>query len=435
MAVFEWLSHNIFEQTAIFMAILVAVGLKVQKKTATEILEGFVLTFSGYIIFNQGLGIICNALFSINDILMPTINSGVGVYPESSNVTSWAMTIEYVGSRIMGIFIVSWFIHILIVRVFHNAFKVVYLTVHMMMATVACNALFWHFGMGFTGWKFYLPCIVLSVLYFTLSPMLIYKDCMEITEGAFALGHLQQVGAWFGGKLASLVGDPEKDNADNLELPGWLRIFNNTTVNLAITMPITFIIIGIICMVVGNATAMEVLEANRGTTNTFIWLITQGVTFAAGTTVLLFGLRMFLGNIVPGFQGLTDKIMPGVIPAIDCAAFFAFSPMGVMISFLSYAVGGILVSVGCLVFHSNVFVFPSIALAFFDGGTIGVFANYKGGWKGCILAGFVCGVLMHLGALAIVPLIGEAGVNGVTFGNFDTNVIFTGLFHIINMVR
>ena len=37
---------------------------------------------------------------------------------------------KYLSPRIMPLFIVSWFVHILLVRVFNKYFKAVYLTIH-----------------------------------------------------------------------------------------------------------------------------------------------------------------------------------------------------------------------------------------------------------------------------------------------------------------
>lgn len=435
MQIISWLSTNIFQQTAIFMGIIALIGLLVQKKAFEEIAEGTLLTITGYIIFSQGQSILCTALSAVNNILLPTVASEAGVYPLSDSVVSYAYGLDYIGSRIMTLFIVSWLLHIVIVKVFYKWFKVVYLTVHMMLNIVVLNALFWHGVMGFTGAAFYIPSIVLSTAYFTLSPMLVYKDCMELTDGAFGLGHLQQVGAWFGGKLAGLVGDPEKDNADNLELPGWLQMLNTSTVNVSVTMPITFLIIGVVVMIVHNGAAMEAVAEGTGGLNFVIWLLIQGFTFAAGVAVLLYGLRMFLGAIVPAFQGLSEKLLSGAVPALDCVSFFNYSPMGVMLSFLAYAVAGVVVCIGCAILHTKVFVLPSILLAFFDGGAVGVFANKHGGWKGCLLAGFVTGLMMHIGAGVLAPMLAGAMEQGMSYGNFDTNTIFTLIFWIVSKFR
>lgn len=435
MSVLRWIIDNILGQTALFMGILAAIGLIVQKKKWDDVLEGVLITITGHIMFNAGTGILAGAIAGVNSVILPTVSTGAGVYPFGDNVLAWAYSLEYVGQNIMPIFIIAWFIHILAVRVFHKWFKAVYLTVHMMLNQVVCNMLFFYYVLGFTGLPLYAACIAVSVVYWTVSPMVVYKEAMELSHNSFALGHLQQFGAWFGGKLAGLVGDPEKDNADELQLPQWLKKFSSNTLILSTTMPIIFVIIGVICAIVGNAEAMAVLDVNRGTTNPYIWYIMQGFTFSAGVAVLQYGLRMFLGAFVPTFQGFSEKLIPGCVPALDCVAFFGFSPMGVVFSFLAYSVAGVLVSMGTLIFSAPVFVYPSVQLAFFDGGAIGVFANRKGGWKGCLLAGFVCGLLMHLGALvmAATGMTGPASAAGLAFGNFDTNVINTFIFWIIGL--
>ena len=434
MVVLNWVIDNVLTQTAIFMGLIAALGLVVQKKSGPEILEGALMTAVGQILFSSGSSILCGAMLSVNDLLLPTISTDLGVYPFSDNVMTFAYTIEYIGANIMQVFVIAWFIHILIVRIFNKYFKVVYLTVHMMLNMVACNMLFFYFMMGLTGWKLYVPCIVICVLYWTISPMLVYKDCMELSDGSFCLGHLQQFGAFVGGHIAKFFGDPEKDNADELNLPGWISMFQSCILNLSVTIPITFIVIGIIVQIVGNEAALEALAVNSGGVNWVIWMIIQGFTFTAGVAVLKYGLRIFLGSLVPAFQGFTDKIMPGVVPAIDCVAFFSFSPMGVIMGFFGYTLAGIVVAIGCILLKTSVFVFPSILLAFFDGGCIGIFANKKGGWKGALVACFICGLIMHIGSGVLAGLLGPAAEQGLSFGNFDTNSINAVLFWIINKI-
>ena len=64
------------------------------------------------------------------------------------------------------------------------------------------------------------------------------------------------------------------------------------------------------------------------------------LNFVAGILVLLQGVRMFLGEIVPAFKGFSDKIVPGAKPALDVPIFYSYAPIAVTIGFLSAMAGG-----------------------------------------------------------------------------------------------
>lgn len=436
VTVFNWFMTNIWKQTAIFLGIISFIGLRAQKKSAEETIEGTLLTVVGYYAFGAGTSLITGAIGKINDVLMPTLSTQFGVYPYTTPVVNTCYSIEYLSGHVMTLFIISWIIHVLVVRIFSKWFKCVYLTVVHALNATCVSMLFWYCCMGFEGMALYIAVIICNVLYFTLSPMAVYKDTQELTDGAFALGHTQQFGAYVGGKLAGLIGNPE-ESADNIQLPGWLSIFSQTTLSLAVSMPLTFILCIAIALIVGNAQAMEVLTGYLGGTNWIIWCFIQGTTFAAGTAVLMYGLRTFLGALVPAFKGFSEKVMPGCVPAIDCAAFYGYSQMGVVLGFVGYVIGGFIVSGLCLLLKTSVFVFPSISTSFFDGACVGVFANKHGGWKGCLISCIVMGFLMHAGSgLLATGLLGvENAAAGFSPGNWDFTCVYAPIFWLISLFK
>ena len=63
-----------------------------------------------------------------------------------------------------------------------------------------------------------------------------------------------------------------------------------------------------------------------------------------------------------------------------------------------------------------------------------MFGNHTGGWKGALLAGFVGGLVLHLGVLLLNPLTGPLAEQGVQYGNFDTSSFNAILFFLIHKV-
>ena len=84
VTILEWLNNNLFTQTALFLGLVVVVGMIIQKKKVGEIIQGFVTAALGYYIFNTGSGAIGSFAMVLGDLLRPTLNVTAGVNPFSS---------------------------------------------------------------------------------------------------------------------------------------------------------------------------------------------------------------------------------------------------------------------------------------------------------------------------------------------------------------
>ena len=433
--VIDWLFANIIGENAIFLGIIALLGLLLQKKNGREILTGVVKTILGYYIFTAGSNLAISAIQIINTVLTPSLGVESGIVQTSGTFMIYlAEGMKYLSPRIMPLFIVSWFVHILLVRVFNKYFKAVYLTIHKALEFMCIFMIFFYSVMGWKGIMLYVPVVAFSALWWSISPMLTYKTSMEMTEGGFCLGHGNQFGAFIADKIGGFFGDPEKDDTNNLQLPGFLNIFSDSTLNLTISMIVTFLVTWIIVVFIGNPTALATLNESAGEYNSFVYMIIQGFKFGAGAVILLQGINMFLSSLVPAFQGISEKLIPGSVPAVDCIAYFGFSPISVILSFVSYLGAGILCTVFCLIFKTPIFLFFAVPSAFFDSASIGVFANYKGGWKAVIVVGFICGLISHIfgGVLAYsMGILAE----GIAAPSIDSNFIPSIIFMIFRLFK
>ena len=431
--VIDWLFANIIGENAIFLGLIALCGLLLQKKNARETFIGVIKTILGYYIFTAGSNLAISALQVINTTLTPSLGVESGIVQTSGTFMIYlAEGMKYLAPRIMPLFIVSWFVHILLVKIFNKFFKAVYLTVHKALEFMCILMIFFYSVMGWEGIMLYIPVVAFSALWWTISPMLTYKTSMEITDGGFCLGHGNQFGAFIADKIGGFFGDPEKDDTNNLHLPGFLIIFSDSTMNLTISMVITFLLTWGIVPFIGNPTAIGALNESAGEYNSFVYMIIQGFQFGAGAVILLQGVNMFLSSLIPAFQGISEKVIPGSVPAVDCIAYFGFSPISVILSFISYLSAGILCTVMCLIFKTPIFLFFAVPSAFFDSASIGVFANRKGGWKAVIAVGFICGLISHIfgGVLAY-----EMGIlaEGIAAPSIDSNLIPSIIFMIFRL--
>ena len=121
--------------------------------------------------------------------------------------------------------------------------------------------------------------------------------------------------------------------------------------------------------------------------NNIVFALWIGLTLTANIVVLLYGVRMFVGEIMMSFKGISEKLLPGAVAGVDCAAIFGFAPKSVVLGLIFGAIGQVLGLVLLLVFKSPIFLIPGFIPLFFDNATIAIFANKAGGWKA---AGVIC---------------------------------------------
>lgn len=101
----------------------------------------------------------------------------------------------------------------------------------------------------------------------------------------------------------------------------------------------------------------------------------------AGVLVLLRGVRMFLGEIIPAFKGISESWFPEP-DRLSTSIFYSVGPMATTVGFLAAMVGGIISTM--ITTRMNVVVLPGVIGLFFMGGAANVFGDKLGGKKGAV---------------------------------------------------
>ena len=397
---------DIVSTPAILVALIAIIGLILQKKTLPDIMKGGIKTFVGFLVVSGGAGIILNSLNPFGKMFEQAFNLS-GVVPNNEAIVAVALT-QY-GSSTAMIMFAGMIFNILIAR--FTKFKYIFLTGHHTLY-MACMIAVILTVAGFTN----VPLILLGGLalglIMSISPAFVQKYMVLLTgNDKVALGHFSALGYWLSGFVGGLVGDRSKSTED-IHFPKSLAFLRDSTVSITISMTIIYVIVALFA----GSTFIET-ELSNGTSS-LVYALQLAGQFAAGVFVILAGVRLILGEIVPAFKGISERLVPNSKPALDCPIVYPYAPNAVLIGFISSFVGG-LVSMVIMIFTGSVVILPGVVPHFFCGATAGVIGNASGGVRGATIGAFCQGVLISFLPVFLMPVLGGLGFEGSTFSDAD----------------
>lgn len=385
----ETITANLFSQVAILIGIIALIGLVLQRKPVEEVVAGSLRATIGVVILNIGVDIFVGGLVSFQAI----VSAAMGL--EAPTATSTLADFTAGAGSVVPLIIAGGFvIHLVIVRIFPAA-KFVYLTGHLMywMAVVIAASLVEAFG-EVDRWVLAGAGALIIACYWTLQPLWTEPLMRRVMgDDEVGLAHTTStlaVAAGYGAKALRL-GDPVKHDSEHLRLPKALSFFKDINVSTAF-------VIGVIMLIAIAFADPAIVQAQMAgaTVAPWVWGLLQALRFAAGIAILLFGVRMFLAEIVPAFRGLSEKALPGAKPALDIPVTFTKAPTAVMLGFLASTVV-FLILMGVFAFAGWFVLVPPMIMLFFGGGAGGVFGNAVAGWRGALFGGVLNGVLLAFG--------------------------------------
>lgn len=376
---------ELLQTPAIILAIVALIGLIAQRKKFSDVLSGTVKTALGYLVLSAG-----------SSLLVTEISPFVGLFQQVTNLSGFATGSEIIvgaiqdsvpviastSAIIMG---AGFLVNILLARV--TPLKYIFLTGHMMWISSVAVA-FSLYEFGFSTGMIILIGIILQGAVLTLIPAIAQPVVRKITgSDDFAIGHLTTLGTVSSAYVGKWIGGNSK-SAEDMKLPKGLQFFKDTSMSISIVMFVFYMLVVIFA-------GPEAVAEYAGGTNYLIYGLLKALGFTAGILVLLQGVRMLLGELVPAFKGIADKLVPNAIPALDVPALFGFAPNSLMLGFIFATIGMIVA-----MFLSSIFfgVVPLVSIigAFFTGGVAGIMGNALGGRVGAMVSGFVYGLELIL---------------------------------------
>ncbi|TKI67669.1 PTS ascorbate transporter subunit IIC [Lysinibacillus mangiferihumi] len=412
---------------AIILGLVALIGLLIQRKVFGDVVKGTFKTILGILILSAGAGIIVDFITPFSEMFTQAFNlTGVVPFDEavigalSENVTEIARN----SSLILAF---GFVVNIILAR--FSSFKYIYLTGHMLW--IMSGALAWAFyDLGYSTTEAVLWGSLIQGLILVLFPALAQPIMRKVIgNNDIAYGHLTTSGVVLSAYIGKIFGNASKDS-EKVKMPKGLEMFKDTAISISAVMLILYLITTFVA-------GPEFVSTLSGEQNWLVYSIIQAFGFTAGVLVLLQGVRMFLGEIVPAFRGVAIKLVPGAKPALDVPVIFGFAPTALMIGFV-FSVLGMIIGMFVSKAFGTVIPLPSIIGGFFTGGAAGIFGNALGGRRGAMISGVVYGLVLTIPVALFYPLFGLEvyGISGVALLVPDAIIVLTLLkiFSSLNII-
>lgn len=403
---------NIIKTPAIILGIVALIGLLLQRKSAGQVFSGTVKTALGMLVLSAGSGLIVTEILPFVDLFSLVFNLQGFATSSEAVVGAMQSAVPVIASTSAIIMATGFLVNVLIAR--FSPLKYIFLTGHMMwiLSVAIAGSLY---SAGFNQTMILVIGTVLQGMLMVIFPAIGQPMVRKLTgNDNFAIAHLTTLGTVFAAYVGGLLGDKTK-SAEDIKLPESLEFFKDTSMSVSIVMGLFYLVVVIMA---GPAAVAPF----AGETNYIVYGILKGLGFTAGILVLLQGVRMFLGELVPAFKGISDKLVPGAIPALDVPALFAFAPNSLMIGFVMAVVGMI---IGMVVSSAVFQVVPLVSIigAFFTGGVAGIFGNANGGRRGAVIAGLLYGFILIFGSALLFTIFDYAAYGAAGVGHDCVDVM------------
>lgn len=416
----EFLVNDVLSQPYYLVGLMTAVGLIALRKSAGEVIGGALKATLGFLILVVGATTVVGALNPLGTLILGATGAQ-GVVPTNEAIVALAQS-QY-GAVVAWTMITGFLASLVLARI--TPLRYVFLTGHhiFFMATMVAVILI---TVGYSPLVTVLAGAVLVGTIMVVMPAFTHPWMKKVTGGErVAMGHFGSLGYIAGGIAGQLVGKGSK-STEEMKVPKGLGFLREPMVATAVSMIVIYLVFALIYTArEGLAPVLAALEQDPSTTwGSFVMFnILQALNFGVGVALILFGVRTILGEIVPAFAGIAERIVPGALPALDCPVAFPYAPNAVIIGFLASVAGGLVslavIALGLDAAWSLALILPGMVPHFFTGGTAGVFGNATGGRRGAIVGGFVNGVLITFLPAFLLFVLGDLGFANTTFGDAD----------------
>ncbi|MFO6452592.1 MULTISPECIES: PTS ascorbate transporter subunit IIC [unclassified Aeromicrobium] len=416
--VLDFIGQQILNVPAYLIGIITAIGLIALKRSSGQVIGGGLKAALGFLILGAGAGVVVASLGPLGEIILD-VTGAQGVIPTNEVIT--AMAAEEYGAQSAYVLTLGFLVMLALAR--FTPLRYIFLTGHHMVFMALMLTVVLSVGLdGKNDWLVVLVGAFLLGVIMVVMPALAQPWTRKITgDDSLAIGHFGTLGYIAAGASGQAVGKKSR-STEEIDFPQGLKFLRDSMVATALSMVLiyeVFVVWGLIASpdatqeVLGAADAGAAVMAGFG----------QALQFGVGVAIILYGVRTVLGELVPAFQGIAEKVVPGAKPALDIPIVFPFGANAVLIGFLASFVGGLatlaLIAVWLEPAFGLALILPGMVPHFFTGGGAGVYGNATGGRKGAVVGGFVNGVLITILPALLLQVFGALGDINSTFGDAD----------------
>ncbi|MFC6277090.1 PTS ascorbate transporter subunit IIC [Psittacicella hinzii] len=395
---------DILSQPAFLMGLIAFVGLVCLRSPANKLLTGTIKPILGYLMLGAGANVIVSQLTPLGQIIEAGFHIK-GVVPNNEAIVSIAQKV--LGVETMSILLVGFVFNLLIAK--FTKYKYIFLTGHhtFFMACLMSAVLQ---ASGLKG----VELVVLGGFFMgawsAISPAIGQRYTKVVSDDdGIAMGHFGSLQYYLAAFIGKRIGNRHNSFA-NVQISDKLGFLRDTTITTGVVMVFIFLFV---CIVAGSDYMQTITDQNL-----VVYAILAGLTFAVGVAIVYNGVKLILSDLVPAFQGISEKLIPDSIPAVDCAVFFTYSQTAVVVGFISSFAGG-LIGMGILGIFSLPLIIPGMVPHFFCGATAGIYGDKLGGKVGCIVGAFIGGLLLAFLPAFLLPALGTLGFEATTFSDVD----------------
>lgn len=420
--VWGFFADNILTKLAFLIGFMVLIGYLLLKRPIYDAFAGFIKATVGYMILTVGSsGLVSNfrpILVGLKDRF--NLNAAVidPYFGQNAVTQGLSQVFERTFSNVLTLLLIAFIMNLLLVK-FKKITKMraVFTTGHVQVQQA--STAFWLILFCFPAlndmWILILMGIILG-LYWAVGSNLTVEITQELTEGGgFCIAHQQMFGLAIFSKLADKFKSENSKKLDDIKFPGFLSIFNE---NMVATSCLMFLFFGGILAILGKNYLVQ-QNFIKETENFFFYILTTSINFAVYLSILQLGVRTFVTELTNSFQGISNSLLPGAVPGIDCAAVFGFgSSNAVTVGFLMGALGQFLAILILTLLKSPTLIIAGFVPVFFDNAVIAVYADNRGGIKAAMLFPFLSGLIQVFGSAFIAGWVGLANFGGY-LGMFD----------------
>ncbi|AHF57372.1 ascorbate-specific PTS system IIC component [Spiroplasma eriocheiris CCTCC M 207170] len=471
--------NSFFGEAALLVGLICLIGQLIQRKSFSDVVVGTFKCIIGFFILEIGSSALKTTLGDFTPVFKNLVTG-----PDGSSITAQFASNEAIFATIGGIIpsIMTVATGIMVIAILLNIamaaltrFRYVYLTGHVLYyMSIAFAAAILVGISGALKAEDYVIIIIGGATFLSFYAMMssaanqrflryiLGRDSIAVAHtGSLSFTMAGYIGLGFN-KLAK----GKVKSTENMNVPKTAGFLKEGMITTALSMLIFYILIFCIAYGVRGINAFIGTSAGPSSLNayakdpTMSWFalaLIDGFKFAAGTQILVFGVKMFVGQLVPAFKGFAEKVVKRGRAGVDVALTWVTAPNATVIGFITSFAGGI---VGfaltfviakfapqvTLLGTDNMYhavsaipvVLPGIVGHFFIGAGAGVYGNSRGGIWGALVAPFLSGVIITFIPCAFYAANMYAGPDytiRIGAGWSDTDFIWAlipGAFALIN---